>query len=243
MTTKTKDIHIASIKLSNNGNNGLVIKYGQTEIRNNREFFTKKTEEPKFPIHEELENKFAELAPYLLELCNYEASGSLLNATEITGITYNDKGFIITGKMQTIGDKVFALNTPLIAEEDGYPDFAKITEILDAIYQETREYMQGKKVLSDVQYVLNMNKGKSDFDAKTFESLPAEEQWKIASKYMADNKCIVTKLDDLEEDDEPAVEVNPLDFETKTPTPIVNDDDFVVPMTVVKDSTAKKKLG
>jgi hypothetical protein len=270
MTTKTKEVRIGAISLNNNGSNGLVVKYEQTEIRNNREFFTEYSAKKKFPIHQELNDKFLELIPFLLELCNYESDAALMSGTEIVGIKYNDKGFVLSGKMQAIADKTFAINTPLITDEDGYPDFAKVTAIMDDIYAETKEYMEGKKVLSDIQYVINLNKGNAAFDAKTFESLSQEEQWKIASDFMEKNKCIVTKLDDLEEGEE---EEPPFEFETleapkteqaptlknwNVPTVIeegvienlpettittnVSDDEFIVHMEPVKESKAKKKV-
>lgn len=243
MTTKTKEVRIGAISLNNAGSNGLVVKYEQTEIRNNREFFTEYSAKKRFPIHQELNDKFVELIPFLLELCNYETSTELMSGVTMTGITYSDKGFLISGKMSAIANKAFAINTPLITNEDGYPEFAKVSEIMDSIYAETKEYMEGKKVLSDIQYVLNLNKANTAFDAKEFESLPAEEQWKIASEFMAKNKCIVTKLDDMEETSEPEVEIEPvLEVKTNDTKPEqVSDEDWVPTMEVVEESTAKKK--
>jgi hypothetical protein len=249
MTTKTKDVRIGSIKINNGGNNGLVVKYEQTEIRNNREFSSEFSATKRYPVHQELTNKFLELRTYLLEICNYSDVVALSTGTEITGVTYNDKGFVISGKMSTIGDKPFAINTPLITEEDGYPDFANITAILDTIYAETKEYMQGNKVLSDIDYVLSLNKSNSAFDTKAFESLPPEEQWKIASEYMEKNKCIVTKLDDLEEGEMEEVNVPFMQEEgvvenqpETTLTTSISDEEFVVVMEPVKESKAKKKV-
>lgn len=139
MTTKTKEVRIGAIKLTDGGNKGLKVTYEQTEIRNNREFFTEFVAKKKFPIHEELNNQLQSLAKYLLEICNYTEVDALIGSTEIIGLTYNDSGFLISGKLTTISDKVFAINTPLITFEDGYPDYDKITAILDSIYAETKD--------------------------------------------------------------------------------------------------------
>jgi len=248
MTTKTKEVRIGAISLNNNGSNGLVVKYEQTEIRNNREFFTEYSAKKKFPIHQELNDKFLELIPFLLELCNYESDAALINGTKIVAVKYNDTGFVLSGKMTAIAEKEFAINTPLITEDDGYPNFAKVSEILNNIYSETKEYMEGKKVLSDIQYVINLNKGNADFDAKTFESLSQEEQWKIASDFMEKNKCIVTKIDDIEEGEEegePVIFEEEPSIEAKTPEVKSNiaDEDFIPTLELVKESTAKKKVG
>lgn len=259
MTTKTKEVRIGAIKLTDGGNKGLVVTYEQTEIRNNREFFTEFVAKKKFPIHEELNNQIQSLAKFLLEICNYTEVDALIGSTEIIGVKYNDNGFLISGKLTTISDKVFAINTPLITLEDGYPDYDKIIAILDTIYAETKEYMDGKKVLSDVQYVINLNKGNEAFDIETFNKLPEEEQFKIASDIMAKNKCFVTKLDDLilEEETPPLIDTTPF-IETEVPlidvvnehlekTPArelgtLSDDEIILPVEEksTKKSTAKK---
>jgi hypothetical protein len=268
--TKTNEKHITAIKLRDGGNKGLSVDYAMIEIRNNREFVTEYPGvKKKFPIHEELDATFKWLRGYLLELCNYTEKELLIDSTEITGIKYSDKGFIIKGKLSTIADKSITLESPLITMEDGYSDFDAVCKIMDGIYTETKEYMDGKKVLSDIQYVINLNKGNNDFDSKTFENLSEEEQWKIANEFMAKNKCIVTKLDDLEEDfDEeetmgglPISKEQPIATEevetvlvpfvqevgivgnqpeTVLTTSVLDDDNFIIPVVEVKKSTAKK---
>lgn len=261
MTTKTKEVRIGSIKLVDGGNKGLLVTYEQTEIRNNREFLTEMKAKKKFPIHEELDKVFKWLKPYLLELCNYENSESLENGLEIISVKYNDSGFQIFGKMEGISGKGFPIQTEFITPEDGYPDYGKVCAILDGIYSEAKEYMEGKKVLSDIQYVMNLNKGNQNFDQKTFESLPAEEQAKICSEYMAKNKMIALHVDDFEEESEekeepkvynlvqeavektPSVEEDYKFTEMDAPKTPIDDDNFIVAIAepVVAKSTAKKK--
>lgn len=261
MTTKTKEVRIGAVKLVQGGLKGIVVNYEQTEIRNNREFFTEfPGVKKKFPIHQELEDCFGWLKGYLLDICNYSDSPSerpmLLESTTIIGVKYNDKGFVITGKLSTIGDKEFALNTPLISAEDGYPDFDKVTAIMDGIYSETKEYMEGKKIISDEQIVIKFNKGKEDFDINTFRGLSNEEQMKIATEIMTKNKCLIFHNDEIEEDDGleetiidttieqvPTVEdwVQPkLEVVKETPSEQFSDDTFVIPQEPIKVSTAKK---
>lgn len=207
--TKTNEKHITAIKLKDGGNKGLSVDYAMVEIRNNREFVTEYPGvKKKFPIHEELHTVFTWLRPYLLDICNYSADKDLLlPSTEITAVKYSDKGFVLSGTISTINDKIFAINTPLITEEDGYSDYSKVCAILDGIYTETKEYMDGKKMLSDTQYVINLNKGNTQFDQKTFESLPAEEQAKICSEYMAKNKIIAIHMEEFEEENEGVVQM------------------------------------
>ncbi|MES3018157.1 MAG: hypothetical protein V4721_10270 [Bacteroidota bacterium] len=204
MTTVTKEVRIGSVKLQSGGLSGIVVTYEQTEIRNNREFFTAFSVKKKYPIHHELEETFGWLKGHLLDLCNYSDNPTerevLLQATEVTGVTYNDKGFIISGKQTTIKNKVFALNTTLICAEDEYVDYNKITAIMDGIYAETKEYMGGNKIMSDEQYVIKFNKNKEDFDIETFKNLPADEQFRIATDIMTKNKCMIVPLGELEED-------------------------------------------
>ena len=95
---------INSIKLNNDGLKGLIVNYAQDFTKDGRIFLD---EAPgykrKAPIHQELEALFKSLAPYLLDICGYHEEsreGDLLD-TSITGITYNNKGFIIVGKKKT----------------------------------------------------------------------------------------------------------------------------------------------
>lgn len=206
MTTKTDQLRLAKVKLVEGGLKGLILTYEQTEIRNNREFYTEfPGVKKKFPIHRELEECFLWLRKYLLEICDYPQDESFINQVEMTAITYTDKGFVLSGKLQVLNmNKVIALNTPLVTAEDEYKNYAGVTKILDGIYAETKEYVAGKKMMSDTEIVIRYNKGNQEFDINTFSALSNEEQMRIATEVMQKNKCMVFTVDEIggEEDKE-----------------------------------------
>lgn len=199
---------INSIKLNNDGLKGLVVNYAQDFTKDGRTFLD---EAPgykrKAPIHQELEDLFESLRPYLLDICGYhEASreGDLLDTT-ITGITYNNKGFIIVGKKKVLsGDKTIPLITPLL-NEPSYPDAEEVYVILDNIYEETQAYMSGLKSMTDEQLVMKFNEGRDDFDMETFNAKSDIEKRDIATKILEDMKAVIFFPEDEEEKGEEGV--------------------------------------
>lgn len=185
-------MNINSVKLVNSGLKGIVVTYANPSNKDNRTFIDEHVSKKKAPIHSELEEAFDELSEILLEICGYASPSSVKNLVEVTGITYNDKGFVITGKYSVLGgDKTINLVTPLIKDEEEYEGFTETTKIMDRIYTEVKAYMAGEKTFNDTQLVMKFNSDKDDFDAETFKSLSAEEQKEIASKILEDLGCIV----------------------------------------------------
>jgi len=226
MTTKTNELRLAKVKLVEGGLKGVILTYEQTEIRNNREFYTEfPGVKKKFPIHRELEDCFKWLRKYLLEICDYPQDESYIQSVEMTSISYTDKGFVLSGKLSVLQhNKCIALNTPLVTGEEDYANYTAVTKILDAIYAETKEYVGGKKMMSDTEIVIRYNKGNSEFDIEAFNNLPNEEQMRISTEVMQKNKCMVFLADEIEEGEEIVVE------EAVAPEPIVAETVVIEPV-------------
>jgi len=254
---------INSVKLNNDGLKGLIVNYAQDFVKDGRTFLDEaKGYARKAPIHSELSESFECLVPFLLDICGYHKETrkeDILN-TVITGITYNNKGFIITGKKKILaGDKSINLVTPLLSEED-YPDFEEVSKIMDKIYEEVEAYMSGLKSMTDEQLVMKFNEGKDDFDVDTFNSKTDAEKREIADLILREMKAFAFFPDEVEneplaeqeaeikevfeksENDEDNFDL-PSVKETKTsPLSIVGDgDDFKVVANEPKQSTAKRK--
>lgn len=194
---------INSIKLNNDGLKGLVVNYAQDFTKDGRTFLDEaKGYSRKAPIHQELEDLFESLRPYLLYICGYHypALKSDLLDTTITGITYNNKGFIIVGKKKILsGDKSINLVTPLL-NEASYPDAEEVYVILDKIYEETEAYMSGLKSMTDEQLVMKFNEGKDDFDMETFNAKSDKEKHDIATKILEELKIVAFFPEDVIEE-------------------------------------------
>lgn len=200
-----KNIKIASVKLINSGTSGIEIKYQTQGVKNNREFVHEDTTKRKAPIHRELEECFTWLKDHLLDICGYSNASdyeTLKTYTEVTGITYGEKGFVISGKLSVLDrTKVIALNTPLIESSEAYSDFSKVAAIMDGIYSETKEYMAGEKVMTDEQLILKFNKSNNDFDPESVKHMTDSEKKEHATKILEDMGSIVIHNDEFDEDD------------------------------------------
>ncbi len=237
---------INSIKLNNDGLKGLIVNYAQDFTKDGRTFLD---EAPgykrKAPIHSELEELFESLGKYLLNICGYseESRENDLDDTTITGITYNNKGFVITGKRKILsGDKTINLVTPLL-NEASYPDAEEVCVILDKIYEETEAYMSGLKSMTDEQLVMKFNEGRDDFDMETFNAKSDLEKRDIATKILEELKIVAFFPDEGEEElsiqeEEVYTEGSIPGLEEKE-TVIEEEDDFELPPVKTKQPTLK----
>lgn len=246
----TENMQIASVKLVNSGTKGIIVTYAQTSNKDNRSFIDEHTSKKKAPIHEELEVAFESLREPLLDICGYPEPETYVSDLEVTGITYSDKGFVLSAKLNILdGEKTINLVTPLIKDGNEYPGFMKVIQILDKIYEETKLYLSGEKSFSDVQLVLKLNSDKEGFDVDAFKLLSKEEQREIATKVLQDQGSII-----FHPETEPEVDAeNEGQIEEKEIKTVMNvvadDDDFEldgpVPAAeekVKEDKVSKKKL-
>jgi hypothetical protein len=202
-----KNMEIASVKLVNAGLKGIVVTYAQASSRDSRSFIDEHVSKKKAPIHDELEKAFDDLREPLLDICGYPEPEAYVSDVEMTGVTYNNKGFVLSAKLSILdGEKTINLVTPLIRDGNEYPGFIKVIQTLEKIWEETRSYMAGEKSFSDEQLVLKFNSDKEGFDADSFKKLSKEEQREIATKVLQDQGSIVfhpeTEEDTAEEKEE-----------------------------------------
>lgn len=222
------DLKINSVKLVNSGLKGIVVTYAQASEKNTRSFIDEHVSKKKAPIHEELETGFESLREPLLEICGYPDPSAVVNDVEVTGITYSDRGFIITGKYKILGgDKMINLVTPIIRDGEEYEGFAPVAVIMDNIYEEVKSYMSGAKVFSDEKLVLKFNSDKEDFDQETFKKLSKIEQRDFATKILEGFNSIVYHIEEEIEEEEAVVPV--------AETPIVATMDVVNDETVIAE--------
>jgi len=223
-----KNMEIASVKLVNAGLKGIVVTYAQASCKDDRSFIDEHVSKKKAPIHEELETAFESLREPLLDICGYPEPETYITDVEMTGITYNNKGFVLSAKLSILdGEKTINLVTPLIRDGNEYPGFMKVIQTLDKIYEETRSYMAGEKSFSDEQLVLKFNSSNEGFDADSFKKLSKDEQREIATKVLQDQGSIVFHPETEEEGDSIP--------EGDGLMPLVNGGESTPVMNVVKD--------
>jgi hypothetical protein len=203
-------IKLASVKLTNGGMKGLEIEYLLPSIKGNVQFFDTYKAKRKAPVHEELESTFSWLKSHLLDICGYTLEeierDYLMGQCSVTGIKYGDKGIVVYGDLLVLGGtRVLKMETPLITDDVEYPEFSKLKAIAEGIYSETKEYLTGKKVMSDAQIVARFNAKNAEFDAESFTKMSKEEQRELATKILEDQGCMVFHNDEITADDAPTL--------------------------------------
>jgi len=199
-----KNIDIESVKLLEGGTKGLLIKYIETDINQNRAFMEPTQKKKRAPIHKELEDCFSWLKDHLLDICGYTEAVDLQTIktyTEVTGVAYGEKGFVITGKLSVL-DRTKSINlvTPLITSEEEYKEFSAVCKIMNGIYTETKAYMGGNKVMTDEQLILKFNKKNEEFDFDSVKHMSPSEKKAEATRILEEMGSIVIHNDEVEED-------------------------------------------
>lgn len=223
-----KNIEIESVKMLEGGTKGLLIKYIETDINQNRAFMEPTQKKKRAPIHKELEDCFSWLKDHLLEICGYSEAvdiQTIKTYTEVTGVSYGEKGFVITGKLSVL-DRTKSINlvTPLITSEEDYSEFSACCKIMNGIYTETKAYMGGNKVMTDEQLIIKFNKKDDEFDPESVKHMSAAEKKEMATKILEDLGSIVIHNDEMEEDteEETSEVAQPLFVEKQKAMPVLN---------------------
>lgn len=202
----TEKLAIASVKLLNGGMKGIEIEYLLPSIKGNIQFFDTYRAKRKAPIHADLEKTFSWAKGHLLDICGYtlekEEREYLMSALEITGVKYGEKGIILYGELLVLnGTKVLKLETPLINDEEEYPEFRNLVSIIEGIYSEVNEYLTTNKTMSEANWVIRMNAKNKDFDAEEFKKMNAEEQREVANALHEKQGCVVERNDNAPEEE------------------------------------------
>lgn len=205
---------IGGISLINTGLKGVIITYETEEIIKGVSYRSEDNKKSFRPAHRELKGYVKELVPHLMELSGYTGKELKMKQLdfEVTGIKAGSDRFLITGKFKCWGDKVIAVNTPLIKEVDGYEGYEKVIELTDKIYSETDLYLRGVKNIrsQDVieDYMKDIKK-RETFVATDFENMTMEEQNELIKEFdkdlgisvsIEDGKMVIGSSDEHEEE-------------------------------------------
>ena len=176
MMKDTNKKSLQSVKLVDGGLKGIVVSYGSSEVRDNVRYYNEHTVKHRAPVSEDMLDKFRELKQYMLQICGYvgneaELKNMAQNLT-ITAVKYNSDGFLLTGTMNVLaGDKVVALNTPLVADGNEYFDFVQVAKILDEVFEETSYYIDGAKTPTQLQIAMKFADKNPEIDRAAINAM------------------------------------------------------------------------
>jgi hypothetical protein len=180
---------IAAVKLINGGLKGIQVKYETTKEQDGRTFITEHTDIKKTPVHQNLIENFRSLRVHMLMLMGYSESQaeSLMNnsAVIISEVVSGAEDFLIKGQLELsniAGTKHITINTPKITEDDEYEGFIEVMKIVDSIWKETKEFIDGKAKMDDKQLVMDFYSKKKGIDEETMRELDSLEGADLAKK-------------------------------------------------------------
>jgi hypothetical protein len=205
------NITITKIQLKNSGLKGIEVSYRKNDEVNHRTFNNGHKEECKHPIHLDLEKAFKELRFFLLEICKVINPGmeqdeveDALADTLIDSVSIDDNAFIIRGELavnQT--PKYIKLETPEIDADDDYHNFDAVLKVIDTIKTETLLHMEGKKKVSDKEYLTRWAEANTNkLTPEEIEGMSEEELKDFCTKVLEKQGSLVYHADDLETEPE-----------------------------------------
>ena len=197
----------------------------------------------KRPIQMALQNKFNDLREYLLQLCEL-LDGSEEDAqvkysvydTKVTAVKIDGDGFVLIGEKATRGVKRIKLDSDVVTEEDEYPNFEKVKEIIEQIVEETTLYMQNRIVLDNDELVTRYVQAGQDkgMSAENYNALSTEDKReyhrKMLEEVFGDFVMQNENLDVSEVSEEKIKEVEE-EFEAKSEEIVIdpNAEEIVIP--------------
>jgi len=175
------------------------------------------------PATGDMINGFDGMKGHLLDICGYPMEGTdremLMNNLELTGISYSmERGFVLSGKLGVLdGSKKISLNTPLIGSEEEYPGYGEIGVSIQKVFQETKEYISGRKRLNAVEMVegINAKKAIEGFDVEEFKRMPYQDQLALAIEFAENAGCMVLKNEEMDGTGEKVVALEPIPKHSK----------------------------
>lgn len=195
------DMQISNVKFADGGRHGIVVGYSWVENRGHFDF-TNEAPGVKFraPVNQELRESFEKLREFVIEICRF--NNRFREDVEVTGITSNATSkFLISAKVRTEGNTVFAVNTPLIKEETGYDQFENVIIAIQNIYDQVKEYVEKRKMATPQQIVMAFEKDNADFDKDAFNELSEEDQIKRAEELLIGKGYLTVSPVEIIDDD------------------------------------------
>ncbi len=183
---------IGGISLINTGLRGIEIIYETVEIISGVSYDSEDKKKSFRPVHRELKGYVKELGKHLCVLSGHDVSQ--LVDFEVVSIKAGSDRFLISGKLRCWGDKIVAVNTPLIKEVDEYEEYDKVMELVDNIYKETDLYLRGVKQMKREDVIIDYMKDvkkRVEFVPGDFESMTPEEMEEFFSDINKDLGIVV----------------------------------------------------
>ncbi|MFA7287639.1 MAG: hypothetical protein WC055_02050 [Melioribacteraceae bacterium] len=113
---------------------------------------------PRNPCHIGMQKLFKDLRPHLLNICGIINSDMDMNImaqylleTTVDCIELDGGTITLSGEKLATADKYIKLKTYKLEAEDGYEQYDEVFNLVNAICEETTEYLKGNKKADDIE--------------------------------------------------------------------------------------------
>lgn len=258
-------MNIKKIVLQGSGFKGAVVTYLREEEKNGRPFINEVTEKRKHPIHLSLEKMFKDLRYHLLDITGLLRGDEdkamkdyTIQECEVVGIEFDAASFILSGEKKVFADKAIKLKTCKVTEEDMYEHFETVQNLIQAIVEETKEYLAGTKKVDDVEVLQRwVQAGKSkELTEESLKNYTPEQLLEFGRKLienrfggivLLDNDMDISNVDvseaneELKKAEEETIVIGTTTVDVDDEV-IISDEETVIPIPVKKEKKAKKEV-
>jgi hypothetical protein len=169
-------MNISKFKLISGGYVGIYVEAIESIVQDDKTILDKVQRTRPYPIPDFLRNKIQKLKYFYLNLTghwvepfnkyfnndtyemqipeggsdtsrSYVILQSLLNHTEITGVSTRDAGFCITGTIETVEGKKMGYPTPFVTEEDDVSFYIEATDKINVIIDDITKLLRSTKAI------------------------------------------------------------------------------------------------
>jgi hypothetical protein len=149
------------IQINGGGFKGMALEFYQEEEKGGRKQMVLTKKYPKNPVHLGLEKLFKDLRPHLLQICRIihedmdkTIMAQIINETSVNSIELGVDMLVLKGEQLATDSKYIGLKTYKIEQGDNYLEYEALVKIVDEICAETEEYMNGTKLVDEVECVI-----------------------------------------------------------------------------------------
>ena len=160
-------MRIAKVKVNDDGLKGITVDYMKEEGKGGFTFANEYSVKYKAPVSESIRELFEFFGEHVIKICGLR--DEVKDDVTVTGVLGKEDSFLISAKVRTVGDKWYAVNTPLMNAADGYDDYGRVMILIDELYKGVKKYVEDRTAIMDPrQYVMEFSQKKHvelpDFD-------------------------------------------------------------------------------
>lgn len=188
---------ITGIIVKEKGVKGLDVEFSHQEEKGGKTWIVGNWQERKMPIGDKLADVIKAFRFYLLDIYGYDMDSVNQADCTIKEITFGGD-ICIVGEMRILnGDRYAPLKAKKINEESEYDKLDELQKLVGQLKDEIQDYIDGKSIMSEKQFVIEFYKGKKGFKEEDVAGLSEEEILEKYTKALEKTGAVVLRPGDI----------------------------------------------